>query len=256
MRRRVVHRDDADSVSDTTEGVGDGMEPINRPDEAYPDLINEQRPRSPAPVFGNVPPRVLGNVGEMDDRAEVMCTPADVGELFAAFAKPWWIAGGWALDLFLGEQTREHSDVDVAVLRRDQAHLQEIFSGWELRFIRDQQQQAWPEGVVLDLPIHEIGALTGGEPPRRIEVLLDECAGGEWIFRRDPRVHRPLADVGVITSSGLPALAPEIVLLYKAARPTPKDHGDFHAVWPSLGGGRKAWLQAAVTLLYSGHPWL
>ena len=29
----------------------------------------------------------------------------------------WWVAGGWALDLFLGRMTRPHHDVDVAILR-------------------------------------------------------------------------------------------------------------------------------------------
>src|SRR5689334_4909817 len=36
----------------------------------------------------------------------------------------WWaFAGGWAIDLWLGEQTREHHDVEVAVRRVDRAVL-------------------------------------------------------------------------------------------------------------------------------------
>ncbi len=31
--------------------------------------------------------------------------PNEVAQLFSALAIPWWIAGGWAVDLFLGEQT-------------------------------------------------------------------------------------------------------------------------------------------------------
>ena len=27
------------------------------------------------------------------------------------FSKPWFVAGGWALDLYLGHKTREHSDI-------------------------------------------------------------------------------------------------------------------------------------------------
>ena len=33
---------------------------------------------------------------------------------------PWFIAGGWAIDLFLGRKTREHADVDFALSRLDQ----------------------------------------------------------------------------------------------------------------------------------------
>jgi len=37
--------------------------------------------------------------------------------VFAPLAVPWWIAGGWAIDVYLGRQTREHADIDVSVLR-------------------------------------------------------------------------------------------------------------------------------------------
>ena len=34
----------------------------------------------------------------------------------------WWaVAGGWAIDLWLGEQTRDHHDVEVVVRGSDQA---------------------------------------------------------------------------------------------------------------------------------------
>lgn len=37
-----------------------------------------------------------------------------------------WIDGGWCIDALLGEQTREHSDLDVAVNRRDNAKLRQL----------------------------------------------------------------------------------------------------------------------------------
>jgi hypothetical protein len=42
-----------------------------------------------------------------------------VAALLAGIDSPWWIAGGWALDLFIGDQTRAHEDLDVGILRRD-----------------------------------------------------------------------------------------------------------------------------------------
>lgn len=30
---------------------------------------------------------------------------------------PWYIAGGWSIDLFLGKKTREHKDMDIVVFR-------------------------------------------------------------------------------------------------------------------------------------------
>lgn len=49
---------------------------------------------------------------------------------FARYSLPWYVAGGWAVDLFLGRRTRPHEDIEVAVLRRDQGSLRHAFEGW------------------------------------------------------------------------------------------------------------------------------
>jgi|GEM_PF-2686614 len=33
-----------------------------------------------------------------------------VRELMATADMPWWIGGGWALDLYIGRQTRQHEE--------------------------------------------------------------------------------------------------------------------------------------------------
>ena len=33
-----------------------------------------------------------------------------VGSLLLALAAPWWITGGWAIDLAVGHVTRDHAD--------------------------------------------------------------------------------------------------------------------------------------------------
>ena len=47
--------------------------------------------------------------------------PHEVAQLFSALAIPWWIAGGWAVDLFLGEQTRDHEDGVFCITPRNGA---------------------------------------------------------------------------------------------------------------------------------------
>ena len=37
-----------------------------------------------------------------------------------------WIDGGWCVDALLGKQTREHSDLDIAVHRKDNAKLRQL----------------------------------------------------------------------------------------------------------------------------------
>jgi lincosamide nucleotidyltransferase A/C/D/E len=39
----------------------------------------------------------------------------EVLESLTAADVPWWVAGGWAVDALVGEQTRPHDDVDVMV---------------------------------------------------------------------------------------------------------------------------------------------
>lgn len=43
--------------------------------------------------------------------------------------RPRWIAGGQAIDLFVGTSTRAHADVDVLLLRRDQSDVHEVLAG-------------------------------------------------------------------------------------------------------------------------------
>ncbi len=41
-------------------------------------------------------------------------------KFFSVVPIRWCIAGGWALDLHLRKQTREHSDIDVIITREEQ----------------------------------------------------------------------------------------------------------------------------------------
>ncbi len=53
----------------------------------------------------------------------------EVSEAFASFPGQWWIAGGWAIDLWIGRQTRPHDDIDVLICCTDQAALFDLLPG-------------------------------------------------------------------------------------------------------------------------------
>ena len=40
----------------------------------------------------------------------------------------WYIAGGWAIDLYLGKKTREHLDIEIAITRTDQLVLKKYLN--------------------------------------------------------------------------------------------------------------------------------
>lgn len=35
--------------------------------------------------------------------------------LLSVVRTPWWVAGGWAVDLYLGKVTRAHKDLDMGI---------------------------------------------------------------------------------------------------------------------------------------------
>jgi hypothetical protein len=77
-----------------------------------------------------------------------------------------------------------------------------------------------------------------------------------WLFRRAPIIARALTTVGGISADGIPYLAPEIQLLYKAKNLRPKDEADFILTLPALNGERRHWLKNALTATHPQHPWL
>lgn len=183
-------------------------------------------------------------------------TPAEVARLFANTR--WWLAGGWSLELFAGRGWRTHHDIDVLLLRPDQLAAQEALAGWEW-WAADPPGtlRPWRAGEVLPPHVHDIWCRPGPADPWRIQVMLDESAGADWVSRRNPLVRRPIATIGHVDPAGIPYLAPEIQLFYKAKGRRPRDERDFAEVLPLLDPGRLAWLREAITGTHGGeHPWL
>lgn len=50
---------------------------------------------------------------------------ADVVARFKDAPFAWCIAGGYAVELFLGKQIRQHDDIDVMIYRDEQLRVQE-----------------------------------------------------------------------------------------------------------------------------------
>jgi hypothetical protein len=181
-------------------------------------------------------------------------TPHDVGRLLEELPAPWWIAGGWAMSLFLGRETRRHHDIDVALLRRDQAALWRHLSGWDLHYTTPERKlESW-DGRFLEPPIGRIWARRSPGTPWYCEILLEEAADGRWLFRRDHRVSRPLAELGYTTPDALPFVSPEIALLYTLARPRPKAKADLLAVHSRMSPTSRDWLRKALGIYWPDHP--
>jgi len=184
-----------------------------------------------------------------------------VKKLMAGFKKPWFIAGGWAIDLFLGRWTREHEDIEIAIFRRDQKAIRSYLIGWELRKVIPRKGQIyprelWAEDEWLELPIHQIEAQRIGSDPDPLEILLNESDEEFWVFRRNMEITRPIQRIGLSSGDGVPFLAPEIVLLYKTKNSKIKDEDDFNRVLNLLDEERRLWLKKAIEICHPAHHWL
>jgi hypothetical protein len=182
--------------------------------------------------------------------------PQEVQRILANLQCSWGVAGGWALDLFLDRITRKHQDIEVAIFRADQLILQDYFAsrGWSIEYVDNGQLVSWPIGERLVLPVHEIWCR---ENKSRIEVLLNECEDDAFVFRRDSRIRAPVERTFIRSNSGIPVLAPEIVLLYKSKRARdPKEQQDFSSVVDTLDVEQRRWLAESIAVIDPDHPWL
>ena len=187
--------------------------------------------------------------------------PEEIQRLLSAAPFPWWITGGWALDLFTGQKSRSHFDTDVAVMREDQTAAQEYLKGWDFQYAVPGTSnpvvfESWKLGEILEFKIHGSWARESRDSPWRFEFLLHEIDQGVWSFRYCQEVRHPLDHIAGRTLGGIPYLRPEIALLYKAARMREVDDEDFRRVLPHLTSQQRTQLSRDVIRLKPKHPWL
>ena len=183
--------------------------------------------------------------------------PISAAMTMVGFRRPWCIAGGWAIDLWLGEVTRQHKDVEIAILRDHQIELRDYCHGWKFRIATmDKRLVAWKDTnrQMLMLPVHELHA--ADRAGRALEFLLNESDGIDWIYRRNFDVRMNLSHWILKTHSGVPVLCPQIVLLYKSKNPRAEDELDFRVAIERLTDDQRTWLKLALMRVDESHPWL
>ena len=87
-------------------------------------------------------------------------------------------------------------------------------------------------------------------------MMVADCEGSDWIFRRDRRIKRPLREIGSRSPQGIPLLVPEIQLLFKAKETRSKDEADFSLAVEHLKKEQRHWLTEALKLAHPGHSWV
>lgn len=182
--------------------------------------------------------------------------PAECADWLSKLTVPWWVAGGWALDLFAGGPSRPHGDLDVGVFRRDVRRVLDALSSWEIFEAKNGALTRLNAGEAPRAEVNSLWCRPAGAVQWVMELMLDESADDFWVFRRQPDIRRPLSMAVRRSCQGLPYLAPEIQLLYKANNPRTRDQADFERIAPRLDPGGRAWLKEALSRLDPDHAWI
>lgn len=181
-------------------------------------------------------------------------TPEQAAARLAGVAAPWCVVGGWALDVWLGRESRVHGDLEIAVPRPFFGAMRARLSGFDFHTAGDGEVHALAPEVGPPPGKHQTWLREGAV--WRLDVMLEPGDGATWVFRRDESLTAPRAAMVGVSAGGVPYLKPQGALLYKAAKPRPKDEADFSRFAPLLDIEARDWLREAIARLYPGHPWL
>ncbi|MGA6205992.1 hypothetical protein ACPESR_14710 [Nocardia testacea] len=187
------------------------------------------------------------------DRLWQAWTPAEVAARLSGVPPCWYIAAGWALDLFAGGLGREHGDLEIGVPRERFAEITAAFPGFEWDVVGD--GRAWPFPEELE-NLHQTWLREPETGIYRLDVFREPHDGDRWVCRRDPAITLPYNELILATDDGIPYVIPEVVLLFKAKARRPKDESDFLRVLPAMDRSRRSRLSEWLSRVHPGHPWL
>ena len=168
----------------------------------------------------------------------------------------WWITGGHALELHLGQSWRAHDDTDLGIRRLDAPAVHRHFEGWDLHTAASGVLQRWDGSPLPDADgDHQVNNVWCRLDPNGPWVLDITVGAGDdewWVYRRDRTLSRPWSGAVLRDPDGVAYLAPELQLLFKSKAPRAKDDLDAEIVIPELSADRRSFL---ARWLATGHPW-
>jgi len=166
------------------------------------------------------------------------------------------VVGGWAIDLYLGEQTREHEDLEVAISRDDFALVRDVLHRFVFHTVGDGAVRVLGRDAQPPADKHQNWILDIEANAWRMDVMIEPGNATTWIYRRDESLRAPREFMVATTRDGIPYLGPHGVLLFKAKHQRPKDEADFDRCLPVMHDDAKSWLATSLDRMHPNHPWI
>src|SRR5690242_11875365 len=109
---------------------------------------------------------------------------AAVQQLFRNAPFRWGIAGGYAVEQFLGTGIRDHGDIDIILFRDDQRSLRTWLPSWHF-YAADPPGtlRRWDASEWLDPGIHDVWCYDHAAQAWQFQIMLVETDGADWVSR-------------------------------------------------------------------------
>ncbi len=139
-----------------------------------------------------------------------------------------WIDGGWSVDALLGEQSRFHQDLDIAIEEKDVPKLKEMLCGRGYKEIKMEHARGW--NFVL-----------GDEYGREIDVhviVFDSQGNGIYGPKENGEMYpaASLTGTGLIEGRAVRCISPEwVVKFHSGYELKDKDFRDVYALCTKFG---------------------
>ena len=110
--------------------------------------------------------------------------PSEVAQRMSTVAAPWYVAAGWALELFTGDAARGHDDLEIAVPAVRFGEVMAAFPGFDWYVVGDGQQRLLPRSddiavVAADAVGIGVGAIWTFSQPPAPGQRLRRCVAGD-----------------------------------------------------------------------------
>lgn len=182
-------------------------------------------------------------------------SPTEVAARLQDVDAPWAFAAGWALDLFRGTSTRDHDDIEICVPADKFGLIRDALAPYEFEIVGDGRR--WPVSDQRAMAaMHQTWLRDPDTGVYRLDVFREPHDRDTWICRRDRTLRRPYGEIVRRTRDGLPYLAPEVVLLFKAKADRLKDVQDLESVLPLLDSTSVRWLAESLSRVHPDHRWI
>jgi len=197
---------------------------------------------------------LAGGGVEPDNPVWIPWRPRELADRLRGVEIPWYVAGGWALDLYRGVESREHEDLEIGVPVGGFAAIRTALSEFEFDVVRNGRR--WPLDSAAFAVSHQTWVRDAGAGAYVLDVFREKHDGETWICRRDETIRMRYDEIILRTADGIPYLTPKIVLLFKAKAARPKDDSDLSGVLPVFDRDRRTALRDLIARVHPDHRWL